>query len=438
MQRSHLLLQNAASKAAAAKAAGEAAVVNQHLQWRKQFGFGEGASAEVLSSRNSPHFYKPLYHHLDPSLLKPRESGSFSYLLHHLKSSFSGFYSICTSQQARDQFLHLTARSIEDINNNDHGHGEENTGIINTFVLNQSDMGFMKVMTLYQDLSNPLFDEANFDTETEVRQFLNGCSFALEQFHTVQADYLKNLEAALDTIDYSADNAESKQKSIIENVENLRAAIDTIHTNSSADNVEGEHESKTQEKGEGGFHHKFFDIVENDQESTESALASMLSPEGLDRIFFDTAMYSFVKNISGGVDSNTENQNPLALAELPSDPQVMHACLLSARVEEIEASGVNEERRNEDDNNPDAPLEDESLKPFADRKVQTILQLEVLYDLEFLTNTLDNSTDGSNNNKSFKSVNVAKFETCIKNDPNGDELQWRLCSWRPAREFGHL
>ena len=407
MQRSRLLLQNAASKAAS-----ESAVL-KNLQWR------QGATtAQLLSSRNnSRQFYKPLYHHLDPSLLKSRESGTFSYLLHHIQSSFSGFYSICTSQQARDQFLHLTARSIEDLNNNDHGNnGEENKGIINTFVLNQSDMGFMKVMTLYQDLSNPLFDEANFDTETEVRQFLDGCSFALEQFHTVQADYLKNLEAALDT--NSTDSPEGEQESVDDNLQTLKAALDN-------------HESKTEEK-EGGFQHKFFDIVENDPESTESALASMLSPEGLDRIFFDTAMYSFVKNISGvqGADSTTENPNHL---ELPSDPQVMHACLLSARVEEIEASGRNEERRDEDD--PDAPLEDESLQPFADRKAQTVLQLEVLYDLEFRTNIdgAENSTD-----KPFKSVNVAKFETCIKNDPNGDERQWRLCSWRPAIEFGHL
>ena len=417
MQRSRLLLQNAASRAAS-----EAAVL-KNLQWR------QGATtAQLLLSRNdSPQFYKPLYHHLDPSLLKSRESGTFSYLLHHIQSSFSGFYSICTSQQARDQFLHLTARSIEDLNNNDNGDGEENKGIINTFVLNQSDMGFMKVMTLYQDLSNPLFDEANFDTEAEVRQFLDGCSFALEQFHTVQADYLKNLEASLDT--NSADSAEGEHESNTDNLKNLKAALDTI------DNVEGDHESKPQEKGEEeGFQYKFFDIVENDPESTESALASMLSPEGLDRIFFDTAMYSFVKNISGpmvqGADSTTENPNHL---ELPSDPQVMHACLLSARVEEIEASGRNEERRDEDD--PDAPLEDESLQPFADRKAQTVLQLEVLYDLEFRTNTdvAENSSD-----KPFKSVNVAKFETCIKNDPNGDERQWRLCSWRPAIEFGHL
>eukprot|EP00984_Skeletonema_dohrnii_P001916 scaffold646_cov131-Skeletonema_dohrnii-CCMP3373.AAC.11 len=410
MQRSRLILQNAASKAAAAKAAGEsAAAVNHLLGFHNKLSFDEKTAAQILSSRNSPSLYKPLYHHLDPMLLKPREPGSFSYLLHHLQSSLSGFYSICTSQQSRDEFLHLTARNDDDRNdNNNHGDGEENTGIINTFVLNQSDMGFMKVMTLYQDLSSPLLEETNFDTDLEVRQFLTGCSFALEQFHTIQADYLKNLEATLDTLD-TPDNSEDEPNT----------------------------EEDAAEKEEKQFQYKFFDIAESDPESTESALTSMLSPEGLDRIFFDSAMYSFVKNMSGqmveGADSTTENHT--SLAELPSDPKVMHACLLSARVEEIEASGKNDGRHNAEDNDPDAPLEDESLQPFADRKAQTVLQLEVLYDLSFLTNTDDSN---NNNNKSFKSVNVAKFETCINNNPNGDELQWRLCSWRPAKEFGHL
>jgi len=86
--------------------------------------------------------------------------------------------------------LHLTSRDP-----NSDEDGEENTGIINTYVLNRSDLGFMKMMTLFQDLSNPLFDEIKFDKEAHVRQFLDGCSFALEQFHMVQADYLKNLKS---------------------------------------------------------------------------------------------------------------------------------------------------------------------------------------------------------------------------------------------------
>lgn len=391
MHRSRLIFQNAASKAAAAKAATTPAV--------PKISFDDKSSAQILSSRHSS-LYKPLYHHLDPSLLKYREPESFSYLLHHIKSSYSLFYSICTSQQTRDEFLHLTSRDP-----NSDEDGEENTGIINTYVLNRSDLGFMKMMTLFQDLSNPLFDEIKFDKEAHVRQFLDGCSFALEQFHMVQADYLKNLDAVLD-------NSAEKE-------------IDELNPK--------------EEEEETPFQFKFFDIAENDPESTENRLMNMLSPEGLDRIFFDTAMYSFVKNVNSQLvesDDSAAVVNDSHFSGLSSELKIVHSCLLSARVEEIEASR-NEGRRNAEDNDPDAPLEDESLQPFAetrdDRKSQIILQLEVLYDLEFLP-----ETDVDDSNKSFKSVSVAKFETCLKGDPNGDELQWRLCSWRPAKEFGHM
>ena len=33
-------------------------------------------------------------------------------------------------------------------------------------------------------------------------------------------------------------------------------------------------------------------------------------------------------------------------------------------------------------------------------------------------------------------VDVATFEACIDNDPNG-EMRWRLCYTRPALEFGY-
>ena len=396
MQRSRQLLQNAASKAAAAKSAGGPAAAVKHLEFVNKLSFDEKTTAQILStSKYTPPLYKPLYHHLDPLLLKSREPGSLSYLFHHLQSSLMGFYSICTSQQSRDDFLRLTARKL-DINVDDSDNQkneEENAGIINTLVLNQSDMGFMKVMTLYQDLSNPIFDEINFNTEIQVKQFLEGCSFALEQFHTAQAEYLKQLEATLENIKETEDS-NSEEGAAVE-----------------------EDEVKQ-------FQNSFFDTAENDHESVQNSLTSMLSPEGLDRIFFDSAMYSLVANVKGQMEGSDES-----VSSLPSNPNpnVMNSCLLSARVEEIEGS-VDKSSENEV-NDPDAPLEDESLQSFADRKAQTVLQLEVLYDLEI---------DDTDKSKSFKSVNVAKFETCIKNNPNGDELQWRLCSWRPANEFGHL
>ena len=55
-----------------------------------------------------------------------------------------------------------------------------NGGIINTNVLGQSDMGVLKVLTLFHDLNNPLFHQV------DVKQFLDGCGWALERFHCVK------------------------------------------------------------------------------------------------------------------------------------------------------------------------------------------------------------------------------------------------------------
>jgi len=381
--------------------------------------FDKKSAAQIILSSSyydSPPFYKPFYHHLDPFLLKPRNVGTFSYLLHHIQASISGLFSLCTSQQSRDEFLQLTRRNYNIDHNNtkdesdaadgdDDGEEIDSSSIINTNVLNKSDMGFMKVMALFNDLRSPLFDETMFDKEKEMPQFLNGCGFALEQFHITQADYIKNLEL------YYQNKKDKSEE--IEEVE--------------------------EEK----FQYKFFDIAKNDPTSTESTLISMLSPEGLDKMFFETAMFAFVK------DMEVENTE----AHLVSTLKVMHTCLLSARLEKIEESGkhVNEDGHNaEGKNDPDAPLEDESLEPFSENSddsfPQTVLQLEVLYDLELIfkktnedsneDNNKSSSNNNTNNNKSFKSLNVAKFETCFNGNLNGDERQWRLCSWRPAAEYG--
>ena len=397
MHRSRLILQNAASKAARGAAA-------------TLLSFDEKTAAQILlSSHCQLPPYKPLYHHLDPHLLKSREPGSLSYLFHHIQSSLSGFYSICTSQASRDEFLQLTSRNIED-QVDDNGGDEENnvnTSIINTLVLNQSDMGGLKAMTLFQDLNNPLLDETTFDKEKELRQFLAGCSFAIKQFHITQRDYLNSLKG-FDNVKVRSDENEEEE----------------------SDNIDDDQTK--------AYQYQFFDKAKADSTSIESTLISMLSPEGLDRIFFDTAMFSLARNMNSqimaaGGDKGDDKSDIFVFEDsfLSSlEPNVLHACLLSARVEGIHAMSENNDSHNDEDkNDPDAPLEDESLQPFpesrSDREKppQTVLQLEVLYDLEF-TPLVD-----EDKSKSFKSVNVAKFETCLKGDPNGDDRQWRLCSW---------
>ena len=89
---------------------------------------------------------------------------------------------------------------------------------------------------------------------------------------------------------------------------------------------------------------------------------------------------------------------------------------------------------------PDAPLEDDSLKPHVERedsKPQIVTQLEVLFESEVtLPETDQDGSKRTDGQRSKMVVDVATFEACIGGDPNGD-MRWRLCHTRPALEFGY-
>lgn len=112
--------------------------------------------------------------------------------------------------------------------------------------------------------------------------------------------------------------------------------------------------------------------------------------------------------------------------------------LLSARAVSIEKPVTVSENSGDDD--PNAPLEDDTLKPHIERgdsQPQIVTQLEVLYESEV---TLPETDDGDSKRtdvvRTKRVVDVATFEACLAGDPNGD-LRWRLCYTRPALEFGY-
>lgn len=92
--------------------------------------------------------------------------------------------------------------------------------------------------------------------------------------------------------------------------------------------------------------------------------------------------------------------------------------LLSARVAEIEKPSSY--------NHGNEVAKDDTTS-YSSESNQVITQLEVLYERE-----LSPVVYGED---SSSVVNVATFEACVFGDPNGEQLQWRLCQTRPASEF---
>lgn len=138
--------------------------------------------------------YIPLYHHEDPTLFPQLLPGSLPYLMHNFSSAFNAVVSLFTSQETRDKFI-----SIADLNREKLESGDNNSlygSIINTNVVGQSDLGFIKVLALFDGLNSPLFEGTQFN----IIDFMDGAGYAIERFHEVgraHMEVLKNkVEAA--------------------------------------------------------------------------------------------------------------------------------------------------------------------------------------------------------------------------------------------------
>ena len=83
-----------------------------------------------------------------------------------LGSAFQTCGRLIGSQEVRDHFLDVM-----------------NDGkVINAQVVGQADLGFWRILGLYNDLNNPLFRKYDFDAQA----FQEGARLALERFHDVQ------------------------------------------------------------------------------------------------------------------------------------------------------------------------------------------------------------------------------------------------------------
>ena len=361
-----------------------------------------------------------LYHHTNPNLLPYRRPGSLSYLLHHLSSSFNAIVSLCTSQTSRDQFLSLTSSGAN--NNNDTSYPTEDNyndddgyhgPIINTSVLGQSDMGFLKSLTLFQDLNNPLYEQY---PQFNPREFLCGVGFGLEQFHKVKDELLPRMVKHGEDAQSTVDDDDAKEA--------------TVEADFSK--------------------YKILDIAEKDPDSLENRLVSMSTPEvlqaiqmdGIIRLLFDNMNKRESVNMPMGRNDEEVNRLKEYYAKnfITDDTKVNNIALLNARIEEIyppPTVAAEQKSQKKDSEDLDAPLEDDSLTPPEHNNddsiaPQVVTQLDVLYELQ------QSSINGEGKTHTQSSMMVGKFETCLSGDPNSNDtkyLQWRIASYRSAVEF---
>jgi hypothetical protein len=392
--------------AKAAAAAAVSATANTASQVAKQ------QLAPGPLSLSTPPPYALLHHHKDPKLLQYRHPGTFSYLSYHISSAIDAVISLCLSQEARDRFLSLTTAPPEFDSEVD---GGPTGSIIDTRILGTSDMGFLKSLTLYEELGNPLLQKNH---KFDAREFLDGCGWALGHFHQ-----------GMDTIQLVL------KKVIHEDLDARRSDIES--------GVEGNKNSKSEDILS-RLNARFLDFFAKYEAAgiTSTWLHGMTTPEAMNAfslgLSLPTLAYSMAEMHT--VDDIDEFRNYLDTIVMTSgDTKVMNVALLSARVEEVYPTSQSAEQtlsQNKNDD-PDAPLEDGSLIPDRPSKypekeesrAQVITQLEVLYDLHH------SSGNDAGETRTRILLMVGKFEGCLDGDPNGDELRWKLASYRPAVEF---
>lgn len=344
--------------------------------------------------------YKLLYHHQHPDLLPARRPGSFQSFFYHLSTSFSVLKSLATSQSTRDSFIELTGNQKDQNGRFKYSREEaDQRSIIKTGILSQSDMGFMKIMSLFQELNNPLLvDDSKFD----LRDFLLGCPWALEKFHENQYLIMKKTVKA-------KTNDEQKEKLTYSNF--------PMPT------------------------YDFIEVGQNDHNSVESTYMSCTTPSiweltkvqammqfvlGFAQGSGTTANFTTDRGHSGSMGNSGDNPR---FDVVPEETEVTNTALLAARVEEVFPPIKKQENESDD---PDAPLEDDSFRIDENARPQVVCQLDVMYELSQVVRVADEKSE------KVRSVYVGQFETCLQNDPNGDDVQWRLSSYRPAVEFGYF
>lgn len=213
--------------------------------------------------------YIELYHHQDPALFPQIVPGSLPYILHNVSSAFNAVVTLFSSQEARDRFVSITNLN-NDSNNNATNTGESdsnnlyNGSIINTTVLAQSDLGFIKVLALFDGLNSPLYDNTPFD----IHNFMDGVAFAIQRFHSVSRDHMKLFAGKMEScktkkVDNNADNEEEGFTTAVEESNDPNEFVMPHTWNADKD---------------GSMSYNFLDIAKSDVTTLEHEIMNMTTP----------------------------------------------------------------------------------------------------------------------------------------------------------------
>eukprot|EP00934_Nitzschia_sp_Nitz4_P005921 Nitzschia sp. Nitz4//scaffold102_size76354//11660//12715//NITZ4_005625-RA/size76354-processed-gene-0.15-mRNA-1//1//CDS//3329532228//5911//frame0 len=323
-------------------------------------------------------------------------------------SGAKGTWSLLFDENCRQEYIHM----IDD-------------GIINQEALGQASMGSMFIVSLYNDLNNPLFKQHNFDA----KEFLGGVGPALQRYHNVSGSLANQLSAQFEEMEkkkkeeaaIESDNKETvkaEETKPLDEEAKLREEIMASFPGALVD------ESLENEKLLNEIlDHDWMEDVKKDPESLQGQLHNMLTEE-----FFNIqqlhAKTSFLLQQATNKTSFKEDScsvNGVALLSARS-----FVCVEPDHPENIDAWGDRPPGKYE---LVEYEMEDSEIKR---RKGGVAAQLEVLYEVsqEYM---YQNAAKGEET-VTDKFLAVAVMEGWLQGGPEGS-LRWRLALHRPAVEF---
>ena len=358
----------------------------------------------------------------------------------------SAAYSLFSSQESRDRYMILT-------NPPDTDDGTKEP-IIDTSVLQQSDMGILKTLTLYHDLCHPLFNDGYHPSSSSSRnrihklnihEFMMGCGWALEQFYRTREELLIKRSSLGDLYNVGTSKKHSSCGEIY-NVTTTKEEILSIESD-----IRDVYRTASQ------------DPTSIEYDFIKMATPMIFVPLGGEGFTRRMMMQSSRRNgrkegdLTGGGMGEATNPTVAASAATATTTKttplfkfenirVMNVALLSARVEEIYPP-PRRRRRTTPLSSPSSPFSEHGK--ITKKEAQVITQLEILYELQQSVIKHGGNNDETKNYTTTLLM-VGTFEACLEGDPNrpprtdaGEDdnamtttnHEWKLASYRPATEF---
>lgn len=300
-------------------------------------------------------------------------------------------------------------------------------GTINESVISQASSGPMMMLSLFNDLQNPLFKKHDFDAT----QFLEGVGPALENYHNLSGALENDLHDKYakkkdDADDSNEDNGEENDATKLDTEGLSKEERDAI---TSTISMIQKHLSPDQKMASAVLEHDWTKEAKKDPDSMAGQLSQMLTDE-LFGHFQLSAKTAFLLHSRAGQLKFDEGSCT-----------VNNVAILSARAFRCKERPLEE---SDDDESESSGPRYEILDDDAEGDQQesdVAAQLEVLYDV---TSNFSIDKEASDDKESQKAdeptemdttvVSVAVLEGFLNGGPGG-ELKWKLALHRPAFEF---